>query len=236
MEADFNNATLDDAIEMALFAAFIGKRHVVPARVASFDSVTQTIIAEPMISAESQDGKRVPLPPVADVPILQLGGDDFVLTFNPTVGDPCLLLVSDRCIDGWYETGENRIPADFRQNDLSDSLAIVGFRPKPMAIQNCMEGVTLRKVDGSYYINIDKAGNVNVKALKLNVIAENSEFSGNVKIGKTLYVTGGTTFIGDVNGSNAIARFKDAVIANITYSGHRHGGVQTGSGTSAGPQ
>lgn len=236
MEADFQNASLDDAIEMALFAATIGKRHCVPARVASFDKVTQTIIAEPMISAENEDGERVPLPPVADVPILQLGGDDFVLTFNPVAGDPCLLLVSDRCIDAWYETGENRIPADFRQNDLSDCLAIVGFRPKPMAIKNWMEGVTLRKVDGSYYVNIDKAGNVNIKALKLNVIAENSEFSGNVKIGKTLYVTGGTTFIGDVNGSTAIARFKDAVIANITYSGHRHGGVETGGGTSAGPQ
>lgn len=236
MEADFNNATLDDAIEMALFAAMIGKRHCIPGRVASFDEDTQTIIAEPMISGEAEDGQRVPLPPVADVPILQLGGDDFVLTFNPTAGDPCLLLVSDRCIDAWYETGENRVPADFRQNDLSDCLAIVGFRPKPMAIKNWMEGVTLRKVDGSYYVNIDKAGNVNIKALKLNVIAENSEFSGNVKIMKDLYVQGGTTFIGDVNGSNAIARFKDAVIANITYSGHRHGGVQTGSGTSAGPQ
>lgn len=236
MEADFNNATLDDAIEMALFAAMIGKRHCVPARVASFDSVTQTVIAEPMISAEGNDGQRVPLPPVADVPILQLGGGEFVITFNPVVGDPCLLLVSDRCIDGWFETGENRIPSDFRQNDLSDCLAIVGFRPKPMAIKNWMSGCTIRKVDGSYYINLADNGNVTVKALKLLVDSENSEFTGNVKIGKTLYVTGGTTFIGDVNGANAIARFKDAVIANITYSGHRHGGVETGGGTSAGPQ
>ena len=236
MDSDFNNATLDDTIEQALFAAMIGKRHCVPGRVASFDKDTQTIVAEPMICAEGQNGQRVPLPPVADVPILQLGGGDFVLTFNPVLGDPCLLLVSDRCIDAWYETGENRIPADFRQNDLSDCLAIVGFRPKPMAIKNWMEGVTIRKVDGSYYINIANNGNVTVKALKLLVDAENSEFTGNVKIDKTLYVQGGTTFIGDVNGSNAIARFKDAVIANITYSGHRHGGVQTGSGSSAGPQ
>lgn len=236
MEADYNNATLDDAIEMAMFAATVGKRHCVPARVVSFDSVTQTVVAEPMISAETVDGQRVPLPPAADVPILQLGGGQFVITFNPVAGDPCLLLVSDRCIDAWYETGENRVPADFRQNDLSDCLAIVGFRPKPQAITNWMGGCTIRKVDGSYFINLADNGNVTVQALKLSVISENSEFSGNVKIGKTLYVTGGTTFIGDVDGGNAIARFKDAVIANITYSGHKHGGVQTGSGVTAIPQ
>lgn len=230
MEADFNNASLDDSIEMALFAAMIGKRHCLPGRVVSFDKDSQTIVAEPMISSEDNDGNRVPLPPVADVPLFQLGGGNFVITLNPKEGDPCLLLVSDRAIDSWFETGENRVPADFRQNDLSDCLAFVGFRPKPMAITKWMTGLTIRMVDGSYYINMDDSGNVTVKSPKFTVDAPESVFTGNVTINKV------TTFNGNVNGINITANFKDATIAGISYRGHRHKENGDGGGITDGPQ
>lgn len=236
MDADYSNATLDSAIEMAMFAAFVGKRHCLPGKVVSFDSDTQTIIAEPMICAEGDDGSKIPLPPVADVPVFQLGGGEFIITTNPAAGDPCLLLVADRAIDDWFETNESRVPADFRQNDLSDCLALVGFRTKPLAIQSWMPGITIRKVDGSYYINIADDGKVTVKALSLLVDSENSEFTGNVKIDKDLYVQGGTTFIGNVNGGGATATFKDATIAGITYSGHRHKENGDGGGVTDAPQ
>lgn len=236
MDADYNNATLDNAIEMALFAALIGKRHCVPGKVVSFNSAEQTIIAEPMICAEGSDGAKIPLPPVADVPLFQLGGGEFIITVNPKAGDPCLLLVSDRAIDDWFETNESRIPADYRQNDLSDCFAFVGFRPKPLLIKNWMQGITIRKVDGSHYINIADDGKTTIKALSLLVDAENSEFTGNVKIDKDLYVQGGTTFIGNVDGGGATARFKDATIADITYSGHRHKENGDGGGVTDAPQ
>ncbi|MFJ1118015.1 Gp138 family membrane-puncturing spike protein, partial [Bacillus thuringiensis] len=67
-----------------------------------------------MVSAENEDGSMRQLPPAADVPLFQLGGGDFVITLEPKKGDPCLLLVADRCIDVWYELAENAIPGDFR--------------------------------------------------------------------------------------------------------------------------
>lgn len=230
MEADFQNATLDEAIEMALFAATIGKRHCIPGRVVSFDSDEQTIVAEPMISGEDNDGNRVPLPPVADVPLFQLGGGEFVITLNPKVGDPCLLLVADRAIDAWFETGENRVPADFRQHDLSDCFALVGFRPKTMAIASWMSGVTIRKVDGTYFINIADNGNITMKSPKVTVDAPETVFTGNVTINKA------TTFKGNVDGSAVTATFKDATIASISYRGHRHKENGDGGGITDGPQ
>ena len=213
MEADYSNATLDDTLEMALFAAMIGKRHCLPGKVVSFDSVTQTILAEPMISAESTDGSRVPLPTVADVPIFQLGGGDFVITANPAAGDPCLLLVADRALDNWFETNENRVPADFRQNDLSDCLAFVGFRPLPLKIGGWMEGITIRKVDGSQYININNAGKVSIKATELDL-----------------------TDTPKLTASSTEAVFKEVTVGGVKYSTHKHQENGDGGGITNAPQ
>lgn len=209
---DYNTATLNEAIESALFASMIGKRHCLPGRIMSFDSASQTVRVEPMISAESQDGSAVPLPPAVDVPLFQLGGGDFIITLEPKQGDPCLLLVADRCIDVWYELAENNIPGDFRQNDLSDCFCLVGFRPKPLAIGNWMEGVTIRKVDGSHYININNAGKVSIQATEVDLLNTPT-----------------------LNAPNTEAHFKDMFWGNIKASSHKHTGVETGGGTSGGP-
>lgn len=231
MEADYQNATLDQAIDDAIFSALLGKRHVVPARVSSFDVDTQTIIAEPMIAIEDNDGNPIEISPVADVPILQLGGGDFVITFNPVAGDPCLLLVSDRCIDDWHETNEKRIPADFRQNEISDSLAIVGFRTKPQAIKNILPGVTIRTIDGTDYVNLNN-GTLTLKtATKVLIDTPNAEFTGNVQIDKNLHVVGGTTFDGDVDGGSAKATFSDATIAGHAIGSHVHTNGNDGNNT-----
>ena len=213
MEADFNNATLDDALEDALFSYMLAKRHCLPGKVSAFDPVTQTITAEVMVSSETETGERVPLPPVGDVPILQLGGGGYNITFNPAPGDHCILLVADRCIDGWFETGENRVPDDFRQNDLSDCIAIVGLFPKVSSIPNLQEGVTIRKTDGSYFININNAGKVSIKATEVDL-----------------------TTTPTLTASNTPATFKEVIWGGgIKATTHKHTGVEKGSDTSGTP-
>lgn len=210
---DFKTATLDEALEAALFAAAIGKRHCLPGRVMSFDKDTQTITAEPMISAERPDGSMLRLPPIADAPLFQLGGGLFVITVEPKENDPCLLLVADRCIDNWYETAENNVPGDFRQNDLSDCFVLVGFRPRPMKITNWMEGITIRKVDGSHYININNSGKVSVKATELDL-----------------------TSTPTLTAPNTSATFKEATIGGIKFGTHKHKENGDGGGITDGPQ
>lgn len=210
---DYNTATLDEAIEAALFAAMIGKRHCLPGRIVSFNSKLQTVVVEPMVSAENEDGSMRPLPPAADVPLFQLGGGDFVITLEPKKGDPCLLLVADRCIDVWYELAENAIPGDFRQNDLSDCFCLVGFRPKPLKITNWMEGVTIRKVDGSHFININNAGKVSIKAIAVDLLDTPT-----------------------LNAPNTEAKFKEVNIGGVKMSKHRHQENGDGGGITNGPQ
>ncbi len=50
------------------------------------------------------------------------------LTFPVAAGDVCLVLFNDRDFDTFWSTGSIDVPNSLRTHDLSDGLAIVGFR------------------------------------------------------------------------------------------------------------
>lgn len=103
-----------------------------PAIVISFDAEERTIKAQPTIQRTFSDGQGLSgdmnLPPCVDVPVVFPMGGGYELTFPVKEGDECLLIFAERCIDGWFDSGEPTPPADFRQHDLSDAFAIVGVR------------------------------------------------------------------------------------------------------------
>lgn len=69
-----------------------------------------------------------PFPLLTDVPVFLPSGGTGYLAFPVAAGDPCLLLFSDRDQDAFWSTGTVVEPASARMHDLSDGLAIVGFR------------------------------------------------------------------------------------------------------------
>ncbi|MFJ1118000.1 hypothetical protein, partial [Bacillus thuringiensis] len=97
--------------------------------------------------------------------------------------------------------------------DLSDCFCLVGFRPKPLKITNWMEGVTIRKVDGSHYININNAGKVSIKATAVDLLDTPT-----------------------LNAPNTVAKFKEVDIGGVKMSKHRHQENGDGGGITNGPQ
>lgn len=71
--------------------------------------------------------KQYPL--LTDVPVFVASGGTGHLTFAITAGDVCLVLFNDRDFDAFWSTGTVAPPASVRMHDLSDGLALVGFRP-----------------------------------------------------------------------------------------------------------
>lgn len=67
-------------------------------------------------------------PLLVDVPVFVLGGGDRVVTIPIQTGDTCLVLFNDRDIDNWFSSGIATTPNSTRLHDLSDGLALVGFR------------------------------------------------------------------------------------------------------------
>ena len=52
-----------------------------------------------------------------------------------------------RCIDSWFANGSIEPPDDYRQHDLSDAFAFVGFSPLGSKAPVWMNGVELKSND-----------------------------------------------------------------------------------------
>lgn len=93
----------------------------------SFDATTNTATVSLEYSL-SVNGVVQNSPVLVDVPVFILGGGNRVFTFPIRRGDSCLVLFNDRDMDNWHHTGSGGVPSSNRMHDLSDGLALVGFR------------------------------------------------------------------------------------------------------------
>jgi hypothetical protein len=118
---------LQDAIAFALsnlHTATIAKVTGVQAKTISVQPVINRVVA----------GRSIELPEFTMVPpVFMQGGGSY--TAHPiAVGDYCLLILTERCFDKWYDGADFQSPAEFRMHDYSDGLAIVGVNPLASAI------------------------------------------------------------------------------------------------------
>lgn len=119
-------------IQAQIDSAMLNVHTTLPAIVISFDADERTVTAQPTIQRVFSEGEGLSgahnLPPCVDVPVVFPMGGGYELTFPVSAGDECLLIFSERCIDGWFTTGQPTPPQDYRRHDLSDAFAIVGVR------------------------------------------------------------------------------------------------------------
>lgn len=133
-------------------------RVAIPAIIVQFDPQKQTASVQPAIK-DTLQGQSVALPELSDVPVQFPRAGGYSLTFPVKAGDECLLVFSDMCIDGWWQSGGVQNQAEKRRHDLSDACAILGITSVPKALKNvCMEGVQIRNDSGTDYIQISEQG------------------------------------------------------------------------------
>ncbi|MCW7550968.1 phage baseplate assembly protein V [Photorhabdus sp. APURE] len=221
-----------------------------PCIIQSFDADAVTVTAQPAIrwKIRKKDGEleSVSLPLLVDVPVIFPRGGGVTLTFPVRVGDECLVVFADRCIDYWWQSGGVQEPVDPRQHNLSDGFAIVGPQSQQQKITNISTNTAqLRSDDGAAYIELDpNSHNITViTPAKLNATANGGTeitspeiiLNGNVTINGNLSqgmgAGGGTaTMQGPVTVSN------DVTAAGISLKNHVHSGVQSGGSKTGKPQ
>lgn len=121
---------LTDVMNDAMITALANTHTIVIAKVTSVGSTT--IDAQPVIQ-RVVDGQAVTLPVFPSIPPVFLSGGASYDAHPITVGDYCLLLVSERCFDRWYGGADNVPPIEQRMHDYSDCFALVGVSPSSMA-------------------------------------------------------------------------------------------------------
>lgn len=96
-------------------------------RIVNFNATRQTAQIE--LSMLRVVGSRlVNYPTIVDCPVFVHSGGGGCITMPIQPGDTCLVLFNDRNIDSWFSTGNVVAPNTRRAHDLSDGMALVGFR------------------------------------------------------------------------------------------------------------
>lgn len=193
----------------------------IPGRIDSFDpnrgtcSVTPAVQARTFINGASAD---VTLPQLQDVPLWIDAdtGNGLLITRPVLPGQPCLLVVSQRCIDNWWANGDVQSAEaggiGARHHDLNDAIAFPLGSPLPFAqtIQDwCQDGIEVRNLSRTVRITLRNGG---------------------------IEVEGDTTFLSPTHFMAPVdfqSTFTDRM--GIEHTVHLHGNVMNGGGKSGKP-
>ncbi|MCU8055388.1 phage baseplate assembly protein V [Shewanella sp. SM34] len=153
-------------------------------------------------------------------------------SWRPTVGEQVMLLSLSGDLTNAYilpalYSDENPEPDDNnnRERTVYPDGAVIEYDPDTSALT--VKGIKTATVQASERVTID---------------CQNSEFTGNVLVKKKLTVeqgakvTGAIDHSGKLTNNGGMAITGGANIDGINFGTHKHGGVDTGPGTSGGPQ
>lgn len=122
---------LTEIIEQAVFSSIAEIAQGVVAKITSVNETT--INCKPVVN-KIVSGNEIEMPEFTEVPPVFLNGGDTYEAYPLKIDDYCILLISERCFDLWYEGQDFRPPAEIRMHDYSDAFALVGLRNRSGAI------------------------------------------------------------------------------------------------------
>lgn len=178
------------------------------------------------------NGASFDLPPIINVPI-QFVGDDYILEHEVLPLCEGLIHFSQRCIDGWKNTGGTANNPLGRFHDMQDAFFVPGVRSLPNVFPDFQNnGMRMRNKAGTQFAWLKNDGSIAVEnALGHVRIAAN----GVVTINGVIFAVNGAV-------SSPVSVTAPLVVGttNVTFGGksgvaHVHSGVQPGSGNSGAP-
>lgn len=225
------NLVIQTAFENNMKNVYTG----IAGHILAFDPDTQRAQVQIGVIRVNIDDTTFEPPPIVDVPV-QFPGDDYVLEFQISPGCEGFVHFSQRCLDGWKQTGGIADNPVARFHNKQDAF----FSPGGRSLANLIpafsnDGIRLRDGSGNRYIWVKndntivvKNGNATTTYGSDNTITH-SNGAGNIQmLANGNVVINGVTFTpegritppagGGFTGSNGVA-----------YESHRHD--ETGSVT-----
>ena len=184
---------MGDVLNAVKDSALYDIRVAMPGIVDSWNAGQQTVTVQLAIREKVTSGgttQEVDIPLLVDVPVVMPHAGGYGLYFVPAKGDECLVVFSDACIDGWWQSGGVQTQVDKRRHDLSDGFAIMGCWSQPNKPKFPSSGCCLQNDEGTAGISI-KGSTVNIFG---TVRINGSSYSGHQHSG----VTSGSSKTGGV--------------------------------------
>ncbi|WP_445496690.1 Gp138 family membrane-puncturing spike protein [Photorhabdus sp. SF281] len=212
------NPTLLDVIDKKAENERLDIHTALPARVVSFNGHTATI--ELMITQTLSNGENIELPPLVDVPVQFPRAGGFCFTVPVKAGDEGLAIFSERCIDGWYATGNKSAPLDARLHDYSDAFFILGVCSQQKKIPDFFHsGASMQTDDGSTFIRLSE-GRIHIKG-EIFHEGNSKQVGQHEQAGNWNQISGNSESSGTVSAAKVVG-------GGIDLQTHIHGGVQSG--------
>lgn len=185
---------------------------IIPATVVSVGN-NQRLSAQPvipMIQTLPEDAglaartNYITRPQLNNIPYIVLKGGGLCLTLPVSPGDEALLLICDKAIARWLETGAIVPPPEIRSHNLTDAVALVGMSSNANVISDIStDSAQLRTNDGSAAISLSKTGDITLNTggtitlTGANIIINGIEWGTHVHGGVQ---TGGSTTLAPEEG------------------------------------
>lgn len=155
---DTRKAPLQNVITAAMEGATKDIYTCVPGHIIAFNPSTQRAQVQIGIQRVQVDGTTFDPPPIVDVPV-SFPGDQYVLEFQIDPGCEGSIYFSQRCIDGWKQTGGIADNPVARFHHPQDAHFVPGIRSLGNVITGFTnDGVRIRDTSGNRYVWIKADG------------------------------------------------------------------------------
>lgn len=204
----------------------------IPGHIVTFNDKLQRAQIQIGLEEVHIDGSTVIPRAIEDVPVIFPGGD-YTLEFEVGEGTEGAILFSQRCIDGWKNTGGVATNPLARFHDKQDAFFVPGMRSQPGAITDFQNnGIRIRNKTGSQFAWLKNDGSVFLEngAGYFRLMPD-----GTVIInGVTFSTAGNVTTAGNMQ-ATVVTGTTNVVFGNRSGIAHTHSGVQPGSGNTGPP-
>jgi len=193
----------------------------VPGHILAFDPVTQLAQVQIGITRVDLSGATFDPPAIIETPVYFPGGA-YHLEYQIDPGDEGDILFSQRCVDGWLQTGGIASNPIGRFHDPQDAFFLPGFRSIPNALpafQN--NGIRMSNLTGTQFMWLKNDG---------SMTWENGAGFIRVDASGVVNINGVT-----IDTAALVTTTNDVVAGAIHLKTHRHTGVTVGTGTSGTP-
>lgn len=184
---------------------------MLPARVVSYDRVANRAQVLPLVRILTTDGRQVRRAQVANVPVMQFGGGNALLSFDLQPGDLGWVKANDRDISLVMSRGAESAPNTLRMHSFEDAVFI----------PDIMRGYTINAEDAGNAVLQTRDGSVRVAIWPDRIKLTAGALS--LTIGPSEHVFEGRVIMPD-----------GATIEGRDFVTHTHGGVQPGAGSTGG--
>jgi phage baseplate assembly protein gpV len=145
---------------------------MMPCQVIAFDrNDPNRVQVQHLITIANTDQLQISRGQISSLPVLQLGGGGFVLSFNLKTGDLGWVIAADRDISQMLQSYTTAAPQTYRVKNFADGVFIPDIMHGYTVAEEDAENMVLQSIDGTVKVSLGTAA-ITVQAPTVNIISD----------------------------------------------------------------